>query len=233
MIQYKDKELWTYFFSKPRTYYNKYMFEMVKYDKYILFDKEYIESLKNKWASIFKNDKPIFLEIGSGSGNFATQYCKINNDINYLAIELRLKRLVVSSQKTINNNLENLKFIKYNAHNIDNIFSENEISGVIINFPDPWEQNPKKRILSDNLLDKLNTILKNNSKIYFKTDHYGYYTDTINLINSRSDFKITAYTDDLHNSVYNENNIQTEFEQLFINKHKMKINYIEIMKVSK
>lgn len=60
MIQYKNKELWTYFFSKPRTYYNKYMFEMVKYDKYILFDKEYIESLKNKWAGIFKNDKPIF-----------------------------------------------------------------------------------------------------------------------------------------------------------------------------
>ena len=36
-----------------------------------MYDKEIMDSYKGRWREYFKNDNPIYVEIGSGSGNFA------------------------------------------------------------------------------------------------------------------------------------------------------------------
>lgn len=231
MISYKGKELWTYFFNRQKNHYNKYMFEMVNYEEHLIFAENEIKELKGKWSkSSFSNENPLFLEIGSGSGNFLIQLAENKKDCNFIGDELRLKRLVYAARKTKKLDLKNIKFIRIDANKIEDFIDTNELSGVYINFPDPWEKNPKKRILSCDLLNKLYPLLKKDGKIYFKTDHLDYYNFVLGLINSRTDYMILANTDDLYSTEYVENNIKTEFEHLFINKLKISIKYIEIVK---
>ena len=43
---------------------------------------------KNKWKTVFENDAPVYIELGCGKGNFIAKMSKINQDINYIAIDL-------------------------------------------------------------------------------------------------------------------------------------------------
>ena len=45
----KEKELWQYFFNKPKKNYNKYMFEMPNYPNHLIYDSEIILSTKGNW----------------------------------------------------------------------------------------------------------------------------------------------------------------------------------------
>ena len=53
------KEVWQYFFEKPKKNYNKYMFEMVEYPDYLMYDNEKVDSYKGKWNEFFGNDNDI------------------------------------------------------------------------------------------------------------------------------------------------------------------------------
>lgn len=233
MVEYRNRELWTYFFNRPRSYYNKYMYEMLDYPEYIIFDSEEIENNKSKWKNIYPNkDGDIYLEIGSGSGNFSTQLAEKNKHINLLCNELRLKRLVVSAKKAKKLNLDNIKYIRYDANNLGDFLGENEISGIYINFPDPWVGDEHKRMLGENLLEKLDKVLKKGAKIFFKTDHLDYYESVVTLIKNAKNYDIVVKSDDLYSDEnLLKNNIQTEFEHLFIHKIKTKIKYVEIIKL--
>ncbi|WP_052727710.1 tRNA (guanosine(46)-N7)-methyltransferase TrmB [Sneathia vaginalis] len=230
MIEYKGKELWTYFFNKPKNHYNQYMFEMINYESFLYFDEEEILSFKKNWSKVFNNTNPIFLEIGSGSGNFLIELASKNPLCNYIGDELRLKRLVYASRKAKNHSLNNVKFIRIDANKLDKFLDNGELSGVYINFPDPWENEEHKRILSNDLLEKLYPILKENGKIFFKTDHTDYYNSVLKLISKNEKYKLVFNTDDLHSTELRHDNIKTEFEHLFINKIKTTIKYIEIIK---
>lgn len=226
----ENKELWEYFFDKPKKHYNKYMFEMPNYPNHLIYNNEYIINSKDNWSKIFGNDNPIHLEIGSGSANFTNNMALRNKEINFLGVELRFKRLIQAARKAEKLGLMNLKFLKKRVDSLQEFIGKNELSGVYINFPDPWEEEEHKRIFGEKLIDDLNVVLKKGSKIYFKTDHLQYYLDILELINNTEGYKVIYYTDDLHNSEKSQNNIKTEFENLFLSKHNMNIKYIEIIK---
>lgn len=47
---------------------------------------------KGKWNTVFGNDNPIHIEVGTGKGQFISGMAKQNPDINYIGIELFKKR---------------------------------------------------------------------------------------------------------------------------------------------
>ena len=114
---------------------------------------------------------------------------------------------------------------------MNDFVGKNEISGVYINFPDPWEGEEKKRVINEELFSKLDVILKIDGKLFFKTDHEKYYEDVLELVKTLENYEIVYHTRDLHNSEKVNENIKTEFEQMFLSKHNMNIKYIEIKKV--
>ncbi len=222
--------MWQHFFKNPRKNYNPYMMKLKDYPKYIVYDKEVMNSYKGKWNEYFKNDKPIYLEIGSGNGNFAVRNSEKNSDINHMAIELRFKRLVISAQKAEKRSLENVVFFRRRGEEITDFVGESEITGMYINFPDPWEGKEKNRILQPKLFESIDKIMKNGGKLFFKTDHYGYYCDVLKFMDEVEGYEVAYHTDDLYSSPKIEDNISTEFEDLFVIKKGMKINYIEVEK---
>ena len=96
------KEVWQYFFEKPKKNYNKYMFEMVEYPDYLMYDNEKVDSYKGKWNEFFGNDNDIFLEIGCGSGNFTVGNAEKFKDRNYIALELTFEKYFIYKKKRRN-----------------------------------------------------------------------------------------------------------------------------------
>ena len=226
-----EKEIWKYFFEKPKKNYNKYMCEMLEFPEYLMYNNESVDSYRGKWSEFFQNDNNIYLEIGCGSGNFTVKNAQKFKDRNYIALELRFKRLVLAAKKSKKRNLNNILFIRKRAETILDFIGKNEITGVYVNFPDPWEGEERKRVVSEDLFSRLDIILKTGGKLFFKTDHEQYYEDVLELVNSIDNYKVIYRTRDLHNSEKAEENIRTEFEEMFLSKHNMSIKYIEIKKV--
>ena len=226
-----EKEIWKYFFEKPKKNYNKYMCEMLEFPEYLMYNNESVDSYRGKWSEFFQNDNNIYLEIGCGSGNFTVKNAQKFKDRNYIALELRFKRLVLAAKKSKKRNLNNILFIRKRAETILDFIGKNEITGVYVNFPDPWEGEERKRVVSEDLFSRLDIILKTGGKLFFKTDHEQYYEDVLELVNNIDNYKVIYRTKDLHNSEKAEENIRTEFEEMFLSKHNMNIKYIEIEKI--
>lgn len=224
------KELWKYFFTNQKKNYNMYMYEMINYPEYLMYDNEKVDTYKGNWNDWFKNDNDIYLEIGCGSGNFTVQNAEKFKNRNYVALELRFKRLVMGARKSKKRHLKNIVFLRKRAETIMDFFGENELSGVYINFPDPWEGEERKRVINEELFKRLDVLLKKEGKIFFKTDHEVYYNDVLDLVDNLNNYEIVFHTRDLHNSEKSHENILTEFEQMFLSKHNMNIKYIEILK---
>lgn len=224
------ENLWRHFFDNPRTNYNPYMVKLTEYPEHIIYDKDIMNSYKGRWNEFFKNENPIYLEIGSGSGNFAIGMGEKHRDRNHMALEIRFKRLVLSARKAKKKNLENVVFLRRRGEEILDFIGDEEIEGLYINFPDPWEGSEKNRILQPSLFILLDRIMKKGGKLFFKTDHDQYYADVLEFAEELEGYEVVYNTSDLHASEKAVDNIRTEFEDLFLCKFKKNINYIEIQR---
>ncbi|KAF0092252.1 MAG: tRNA (guanine-N7-)-methyltransferase [Fusobacteria bacterium] len=129
------------------------------------------EDYRGKWHKIFGNNNPIFIEIGCGKGQFITGLARSNKNINYIAIEKVEEILYKTALKLDNDN--NLKLLLTDGRLLTEIFEENELEGIYLNFSDPWPKNRhhKRRLTSKEFLAQYKKVLKKDSKIYLKTDN--------------------------------------------------------------
>ena len=231
-LENEKKDLWKHFFHSEKSNYNIYMYKLLDYPEYIIYDSELMKEKKGKWNQFFKDDNPIALEIGTGSGNFMRQLAERNPNKNFIGLELRFKRLVLSAEKCKKRAMKNVALLRKRGEEIEEFLGKNEISEMYINFPDPWEGTEKNRIIQESLFKTLDNIMKKDGILYFKTDHDVYYSDVLDLVKTLENYEVIYHTSDLHNSEKAENNIKTEFEQLFLHKYNKNINYIEIKKMN-
>ena len=84
-------------------------------------------SNKGKWNTLFKNDNPIYLEIGMGKGKFIIENAKRNPNINYIGLEVAESVLVRALEKLIDEPLPNLILLHEDAFELNDIFEDGEI----------------------------------------------------------------------------------------------------------
>ena len=126
---------------------------------------------KGKWKKLFGNDNPIFIEIGCGKGNFIKTLADRNKEINYIAIE-KVAEILYKAILKIEGE-DNLKIILADVKQLSDIFEENEIDGIYLNFSDPWPKNRhhKRRLTSNIFLIQYEKVLKRDGCIFLKTDN--------------------------------------------------------------
>ncbi|MDE7213288.1 MAG: tRNA (guanosine(46)-N7)-methyltransferase TrmB, partial [Anaeroplasmataceae bacterium] len=97
----------------------------------------------------------------------------LNPDINYIAIEKYDSVLLRVSEKLEGIELPNLKIILLDANHIVDVFSEEEVSLIYINFSDPWPKSAhkKRRLTYKTFLESYEKILTKDGAIYQKTDN--------------------------------------------------------------
>ena len=74
--------------------------------------------------NIFKDDKPLYIEIGCGKGNFIIETAKQNPNINFIGIE-RYESILLRAIKNIENIQSKLRFMCIDAKEKDNYFNNN------------------------------------------------------------------------------------------------------------
>ncbi len=175
------------------------------------------EKQKGTWKTFFENDHPLRIEVGTGKGRFLMTMAEENPDINYLGIELYSSVLYRAVQKMEENPLPNLRFLCVHAERLCEIFAEDEVDRIYLNFSDPWpkERHAKRRLTSKAFLDRYDRILKNGGLIEFKTDNKDLFDFSLQEINDTG-WILKSSTYDLHHDpVLSEGNIMTEYEERF------------------
>lgn len=177
-------------------------------------------SKKGKWNEIFGNDNPIYIEIGMGKGQFIMELAKRNPDKNYVGIEKYSSVLVRALEKQDEEQLPNLYFIRMEAEYIADVFDKDEVSGIYLNFSDPWpkDRHAKRRLTSVQFLERYEKILKKDGHVIFKTDNRDLFDFSLEQVDEADNWKLLNHTFDLHNSEYVEGNIMTEYETKFVEK---------------
>lgn len=174
------------------------------------------EQYKGNWKSFFGNNHPLHIEIGMGKGQFLIQLAKRNPDINYIGIERYDSVLVRAVEKRQELDLPNLYYMVYDAANINEIFDENEVSQIYLNFSDPWpkDRHSKRRLTSKEYWNRYDKILIPDGEVIFKTDNDSLFDFSLEQVEVAG-WKLRNYTFDLHHSEYAEGNVMTEYEEKF------------------
>ena len=182
--------------------------------KYTLLD---YKNYKNDFKQIFNNDNPIMIEIGMGKGNFIIENAIQNPNINYIGIEKYDSVFVRAIEKLEEKELNNLRLIRMDALEIDEVFSK-EIDTIYLNFSDPWPKNrhEHRRLTSEVFLKKYDSIFKNIKHIIMKTDNRKLFEYSIMSLTNYG-YKIEKISLDLYNDDISKN-IPTEYEIKFHNK---------------
>lgn len=176
------------------------------------------QSLKGRWHEFFGNDNPIRIEVGMGKGKFIMELAQMNPDINYVGIERYSSVLLRGLQKRAELELSNIYFMRIDALELTEVFADNEVERIYLNFSDPWpkDRHAKRRLTSHEFLARYEKILKKDGTLEFKTDNKDLFDFSLEEMKNAEGWELTAFTYDLHHDVVlSKGNVMTEYEEKF------------------
>ena len=190
--------------------------ETIAADECVLHDPEDQKAQKGHWHELFGNDHPIHIEVGMGKGQFIMTLAQQNPDINYIGIEKYSSVLVRALEKYHTYDADNIFFLRMDAEDIVDVFDQNEVDRIYLNFSDPWpkDRHAKRRLTSPQFMAVYDQILCPEGKVEFKTDNRGLFDYSLEAI-PEAGWEIEMHTFDLHHSEYVEGNVMTEYEEKF------------------
>lgn len=155
-----------------------------------------------------QEDNDIFMEIGSGKGQFITSLAKDFPERQFVAVEKEQNVCFRLAQKRAEMGLENLIIIMDDAENLKEYFKDAKASVIQLNFSDPWPKarHHKRRLTYNTKLELYKTLLSDDGLLILRTDHLELFNDSIEYIN-QSNYIIVRSNLDLPESKY-----MTEYE---------------------
>ena len=175
------------------------------------------ESCRGRWAEVFGNENPIHIEVGMGKGRFLMDMARLYPEINFIGIEKYSSVLLRAVQKLEEEELPNVRLIRMDAEDLENVFAQGELDRIYLNFSDPWpkDRHAKRRLESRQFLARYNQILKKDGTIEFKTDNRALFDFALEEVEAAG-WTLNEKTFDLHaDARLNEGNVMTEYEERF------------------
>lgn len=176
---------------------------------------------KGRWAEIFENGNPIYLEIGCGKGNFITKHAFAEPDCNFIACEGQMSVVLRALEKAEASGSGNLRVFIDFVNDLEDYFEVGELSGIYLNFSDPWPKarHAKRRLTYRGRLQNYKKVLKPDGFIEFKTDNEGLFAFTLEEIEACG-YEMIEMSRDLHGEaqgVHGEKSrcFMTEYEEKF------------------
>ena len=142
--------------------------------------------LKGKWQSdVFKNSKPITVELACGKGDYTVALAARYPDRNFVGVDIKGPRIHTGAKTALEQNLHNVAFARFKIENILSFFAPEEIAEIWITFPDPFpkDRHEKHRLTYSSFLAKYRQVLKKDGVVNFKTDDlplFHYTRDSVN-----------------------------------------------------
>ena len=112
--------------------------ETIAASEYVVHE-DVMREKKGKWDTVFEKAQPLYLEVGMGKGRFITELAGRNPENNYVGIEKYSSVLLRALEKReLLPELTNLRYLRMDAEDLPEVFGEGEVSGIYLNFSDPW-----------------------------------------------------------------------------------------------
>lgn len=175
--------------------------------------------LRGNWKDVWRNDKPIHLEVGMGKGRFLMEMSLRHSENNYLGMELYDSVLLraIQRRQAMEAERENLFFLCTDARMLPEIFAEDEIQKIYLNFSDPWPKarHAKRRLTSRQFLERYRQILSPDGTVEFRTDNLDLFEFSLQEVRETG-WTLLGYTYDLHGEKeWGPDEIMTEYEEKF------------------
>lgn len=160
------------------------------------FLKEHMEVQLEKIDGFYSFDN-LFLEIGSGKGDFLVNMAKSNPDLLFLGLEKNVTCAGFTAKKLVENELTNAKLVWDDAANLLPHLKKESVAVIFLNFSDPWpkKRHTKRRLTSEQFLDEYKRVLKKDGCIIFKTDNIDLFNYSLESF-PENGFKILEKTND-------------------------------------
>ncbi|MFT5583793.1 MAG: tRNA (guanine-N7-)-methyltransferase [Cognaticolwellia sp.] len=129
---------------------------------------------RGAWEQEFGRKATLNVEIGTGNGFFFSGMAESHPDQNWLGIEIRFKRVILTAKKLRAACTEsNSRICRYDASGLTDLFVPGEIDTLYINHPDPWDKErwAKNRLLGPDFLDRIAILMSPGAELRIKTDH--------------------------------------------------------------
>ena len=168
-------------------------------------------------VKVIETDKPIYLEIGMGMGNFITQSALMNPDVFYVGLERDATCVARAIKKAEENDLENFRVLLVDAMNIEELFDEHSINTIFLHFSDPWpkKHHHKRRLTYMPFLTKYEKVLKKDGQLIYKTDNEGFFNDSLEYF-EKSNFKL----EEINRNYFKEGEPMTAYQAKFVSEGK-------------
>lgn len=177
------------------------------------------------YKEIFGNDNPVYLEIGSGRGEFIVTQSLLEWNVNFIGVEIDPQRFDLILRQLDKDRHKNVRMLKLfmDAESIK-YFPENSLQKVFIIHPDPWpkRRHHPRRLINHKFLDMLFKILKPRGFLEIQTDHAEYAQWICRHLKEREDF--VAFMGGVSN-IPRHKHIVTYFEEKKL-REGYEINYI-------
>lgn len=129
-------------------------------------------SHKGSWETYFGNTNPIVLELGCGKGEYTVGLARKNPNVNFIGIDIKGARFWRGAKTALEENLQNVAFIRTQIELLEYIFAEDEVTEIWITFPDPQYKFKRThhRLTNPTFLRRYQQVLKPQGVVHLKTD---------------------------------------------------------------
>lgn len=176
-------------------------------------------TLRGNWQSRFEKEQPLYIEIGMGKGRFIVEMAKKYPERNFIGLEMQIVATGIALKKQLEAKLPNLQLVCANGSGLTEFFEPNEVSGIYLNFSDPWpkNRNEKRRLTYKSFLTQYEEVMQADGHLEFKTDNRGLFEYSLTSLNNYGMVFDQVWLD-LHQTPDVEDNVMTEYEEKFSQK---------------
>lgn len=185
---------------------------------------------RGRWSEeVFKNDRPLILELGCGKGEYTVGLARNYPDKNYIGIDKKGARIWRGAKTALDEHIQNAVFLRIKLEQLLFCFGPAEVDEVWIAFPEPVPKHRrvKRRITSLSFLETYRKIVKPGGVVHLKTDNEAFFKFSLESL-QKAGLEIIVREDDLYNSTFSGDvtGIRTYYERKHLEEG-ARIKYIQ------
>ena len=153
------------------------------------------ERLKEDIFQNFIKKENLYIEIGSGKGDFIIEMAKKYPSYHFIAVEMQSMAIAYIVRKLESENIDNILLVNSDIGYIFEELHGIKFQAIFLNFSDPWpkKRQQKRRLTYPTKLKEYANIIAKDGKLIFKTDNEPLFIDSLEYL-KESPFELVSYT---------------------------------------